>query len=84
MYVEVPNVHEPGPYSHAVVTSGLLDSVIKLTIFVVGLLPAHRSIIGAELKRRFPGTPPANSLIGVSALARTGLLIEIEAVATTS
>lgn len=56
--------------------------VVKITTFVVGYEPEHRAIIGAARTPFFPaGEPPASTLVGVSALAAPGWLIEIEAVA---
>src|SRR3954469_4614516 len=56
--------------------------VVKITTFVVNYAPEHRAIIA---KARAPffagGEPPASTLLGVSALAVPGWLIEIEAVA---
>ncbi len=56
--------------------------IVKITTYVVNYRPEHRAIIG---KARAPffatGTPPASTLVGVSALAVPEWLIEIEAVA---
>jgi enamine deaminase RidA (YjgF/YER057c/UK114 family) len=56
--------------------------VVKITTYVVNYKPEHRAIIG---KARIPffaqGTPPASTLVGVSALALPEWLVEIEAVA---
>src|SRR3954454_10841130 len=56
--------------------------IVKITTYVVNYKPEHRSIIG---KARAPffanGTPPASTLVGVSALALPEWLVEIEAVA---
>ena len=56
--------------------------VVKITTYVVNYKPEHRAIIG---KARAPffakGAPPASTLVGVSALALPGWLVEIEAVA---
>ncbi len=56
--------------------------VVKLNTYVVNYQPEHRNIIG-ELRQKYlpPTNPPASTLIGVQALARPELLIEIEAVA---
>jgi enamine deaminase RidA (YjgF/YER057c/UK114 family) len=56
--------------------------VVKLTTFVVNYQPEHRSIISQARAPFFTGrTPPASTLIGVSALAMPGWLVEIEAIA---
>jgi len=56
--------------------------VVKITTYVVNYKPEHRAIIG---KARAPffakGTPPASTLVGVSALALPEWLVEIEAIA---
>lgn len=59
---------------------GSLDDVVKTTTFVTD--PKHVPVL-RELRTKFLGSahPPANTLVVVSALARPGLLIEIEAVA---
>jgi enamine deaminase RidA (YjgF/YER057c/UK114 family) len=59
---------------------GSLDDVVKTTTFVTD--PKHVPVL-RELRPKFLGSahPPANTLVVVSALARAGLLIEVEAVA---
>ena len=56
--------------------------IVKITTYVVNYSPEQRIVIG---KARAPffanGTPPASTLIGVSALALPEWLVEIEAVA---
>lgn len=56
--------------------------VVKITTYVVDYKPEQRTIIG---KARAPffsgGTPPASTLVGVSALAMPEWLVEIEAIA---
>jgi len=58
--------------------------VVKLNTYVVDYQPEYRPILG-EVRSRYveAGPPPASTLVGVSALALDGLLIEIEAVAVT-
>ncbi len=58
------------------------DDVVKTTHFVVNYTPDDLPIL-REIRSRYfhPDRPPANTLIGVQALAREGLLIEVEAVA---
>lgn len=56
--------------------------VVKITTFVVGYQPEQRAVIAAARGAFFEGlTPPASTLVGVSALAAPEYLIEIEAVA---
>jgi enamine deaminase RidA (YjgF/YER057c/UK114 family) len=54
----------------------------EITIYVLNYRPEHRAIIG---KARAPffagGTPPASTLVGVSALAHPEWLVEIEGIA---
>jgi len=56
--------------------------VVKITTYVVNYTPELRAVIG---KARAPffagGTPPASTLVGVSALALPEWLVEIEAIA---
>jgi 2-iminobutanoate/2-iminopropanoate deaminase len=58
-----------------------LEDVIKVTIFVTELA-GHFDTIVALRRRYFTEPYPADTLVEVSALARPGLLIEIEAIAT--
>jgi enamine deaminase RidA (YjgF/YER057c/UK114 family) len=56
--------------------------VVKYTTFVVGYTPELRSVLGEVRARYLPKeNPPASTLLGVQALAREGMLIEVEAVA---
>jgi enamine deaminase RidA (YjgF/YER057c/UK114 family) len=60
------------------------EDVVKITTFVVGYQPEHRAAISAVRSRYLSAeNPPASTLVGVSALAAPGWLIEIEAVAVT-
>jgi enamine deaminase RidA (YjgF/YER057c/UK114 family) len=57
-------------------------NIVKIVTFVVGYKPELRPIIGKARSAFFEGmTPPASTLVGVSALAAPEWLIEIEAVA---
>jgi enamine deaminase RidA (YjgF/YER057c/UK114 family) len=55
--------------------------VAKLTIYVVGFGPGSRDALLPELEAMFGERPPANTLLGVQALARPEYLLEIDAVA---
>ena len=56
--------------------------VVKITTYVVNYKPEQRAVIGQARSPFFAGrTPPASTLVGVSALAAPEWLIEIEAVA---
>jgi len=59
--------------------------VTSLRIYVAGYEPAHAALLGPVLGRFFAGgPPPAQTLLGVQALAMPDLLIEIEATAVIS
>ncbi len=56
--------------------------VVKITTYVVDYRPEHRAIIAKARAPFFAGrTPPASTLVGVSALALPEWRVEIEAVA---
>jgi enamine deaminase RidA (YjgF/YER057c/UK114 family) len=56
--------------------------VVKITTYVVDYKPEMRTVIGKARSPFFAGRePPASTLVGVSALAAPGWLIEIEAIA---
>jgi enamine deaminase RidA (YjgF/YER057c/UK114 family) len=58
------------------------DDIVKLTTYVVDYRPEHRAVIGRARAPYFANkTPPASTLIGVSALALPDWLVEIEAIA---
>ena len=58
------------------------DNVIKITTYIVNYTPASRQVLIETRDKYFnPQNPPASTLVGVSALAFPGLLIEIEAIA---
>ena len=56
--------------------------IVKITTYVVNYKPEHRAVIGLAREPFFSNeSPPASTLVGVSALALPDWLIEIEAVA---
>jgi enamine deaminase RidA (YjgF/YER057c/UK114 family) len=55
--------------------------VVKLTTYVVGYQPEHRLTINEVRNQYVLPNPPASTLVGVGALAREDLLIEVEAIA---
>ena len=59
-----------------------MDDLTKITTFLVSM-EDYAAYAAARLKR-FPENGPASSTVGVSALVRPELLIEIEAVAVLS
>ncbi|MBI2766656.1 MAG: RidA family protein [Chloroflexi bacterium] len=62
-----------------------LADVVKLNTYVVALEPSHRAII-RDVRAEFfgQGPYPASTLVGVTALALPGLMVEVEAIAALS
>jgi enamine deaminase RidA (YjgF/YER057c/UK114 family) len=61
--------------------AGFAD-VVKLNVYVVDYRPEHRDLLQSVRARYVPpDCPPASTLVGVTALAREGFLLEIEAIA---
>ncbi|MDP9341501.1 MAG: Rid family hydrolase [Actinomycetota bacterium] len=58
-----------------------IESVAKVTTFVVGHRPELLGPIGEARRAVFGDHMPASTLVGVQALARPEFLIEVEAVA---
>jgi 2-iminobutanoate/2-iminopropanoate deaminase len=58
------------------------QDVVKLNTYVVGYKPSQLAVLREVRSRAFGDTAlPAITLVGVQALAREGLLVEIEAIA---
>jgi len=57
-----------------------LDRVIKTTVFLTDVVKDFQTM-NEVYRRYFPKDPPARSTIGVAALARPELLVEIECIA---
>ncbi len=57
------------------------DDVIKMTVFIVNYTPDVFPALIAARKNVLGPNPPANTLIGVQALAAPEFLIEVEATA---
>jgi enamine deaminase RidA (YjgF/YER057c/UK114 family) len=58
------------------------SDIVKITTYVVNYKPEHRTVIGQARAPFFAGgTPPASTLVGVTALALPEWLVEIEAIA---
>ena len=55
--------------------------VIKINYYVVGVTPERLAPIRAARDEFFPGPKPVSTLVGVAALFRPDVLIEIEVVA---
>ena len=61
---------------------GTLADVVSLRLYIVNPRPGDAEPVGAALREFFPGDkPPASTWLGVTALAVTDFLIEIEAIA---
>ena len=58
---------------------GTLSSVVKLTTYLVDI--RHRTDLASIREEFFGKKGPASTLVGVTALAQPGWLIEIEAIA---
>lgn len=59
------------------------DQVAKITIYVVGHQPEFLPVIEQGRRALFGGYKPADTIVGVAALARPGYLIEVDAFAVT-
>lgn len=59
---------------------GRPDHVTRLMVFIVDFRPEHLKLLFAAIRANFPADRmPANTLLGVSRLARDGLLFEVQA-----
>jgi enamine deaminase RidA (YjgF/YER057c/UK114 family) len=59
------------------------DQIAKITIYVVGYRPEYLPAISAARIAVFGDHKPADTLLGVAALAEPGCLIEVDAFAIT-
>lgn len=58
------------------------SDVVKLNVYVVNYKPEHRAVLQSVREKHVnKDNPPASTLIGVQALARSEFMVEIEAVA---
>jgi len=57
------------------------EDVTRLTTYVVNFQPEMRSVINEARQQILPTEPPVSTLLGVQALARPELMIEVEATA---
>lgn len=60
---------------------GTLADLVKVTIYIVDYQPEKRQALTAAAAKAFGDNPPISTLIGVQALARPDLLIEIDGIA---
>jgi enamine deaminase RidA (YjgF/YER057c/UK114 family) len=60
---------------------GSMEDIAKITIYVVGHNPQVLDRLMAARASAFGEHKPASTYVGVEALARPGLLVEVEAVA---
>ncbi len=61
---------------------GTMADVVSLRIYVVNYKPEDAESVGEALRESFPAeTPPASTWLGVTSLAVSDFLIEIEAIA---
>ncbi|MDP2241259.1 MAG: RidA family protein [Burkholderiales bacterium] len=58
------------------------NDVVKINVYVVDYKPEYRDLLN-KVRSRYVSkdNPPASTLVGVQALAREGILVEIEAAA---
>jgi len=60
------------------------QDVVKITTYVVNYKPEYRALMHEVRSHHFSKeNPPASTLVGVQSLARSDILVEIEAVAVT-
>ncbi len=57
-----------------------LEHVVKVNVFLTNIADDFAAM-NQVFRRYFPNNPPARTTVGVAALARPGLLVEIEMVA---
>lgn len=55
--------------------------VARLGTFIVDHSPGRLHLVGAELARIWADAPPAQTMLGVAALALPGMLFEVDAIA---
>lgn len=58
---------------------GQMTDVVKITVFVTDI--AHRSEFSRARAEFFPGRKPCSTMVGITALAQPGLVVEVEAIA---
>lgn len=58
---------------------GKMSDIVKITVFLTDI--AHRGEFSKARSLFFPGRKPCSTMVGISALAKPGLVVEVEAVA---
>ena len=58
---------------------GSMNDVVKITVFVTDI--AHRADFSRARAEFFPGRKPCSTMVGITALAQPGLVVEVEAIA---
>ena len=58
---------------------GKMSDVVKITVFLTDI--EHRLDFSRARSEFFPGRKPCSTLVGITSLAKPGLLVEVEAVA---
>jgi len=58
---------------------GKMADIVKITVFLTDM--AHRAEFSRARAEFFPGRKPCSTLVGISSLARAGLVVEVEAIA---
>ncbi len=58
---------------------GKMTDVVKITVFLTDI--AHRFEFSRARSEFFPGRKPCSTMVGITALAQPGLVVEVEAIA---
>jgi len=58
---------------------GTMSDVVKISVFLTDI--KHRAAFSKARAEFFPGRKPCSTMVGISALARSGLVVEVEAIA---
>ncbi len=58
---------------------GKMADIVKITVFLTDI--DHRTDFSRARAEFFPGRKPCSTLVGISSLAREGLVVEVEAIA---
>ena len=58
---------------------GSMNDVVKITVFLTDI--AYRNDFSRARAEFFPGRKPCSTMVGITALAQPGLVVEVEAIA---